>query len=200
MGRSDIRVAVTEGNMTGPGTPLIGTPLEHGLGRALAEAAIFPERCRAYSMLVHHDLVRSNRDTWFCRVLYDPEGPPGQRYSLPPDGAVMRIAGEHARNLLVAADVPDLWAVSASSAEVLLTLGNPLSVPRLAQFTFPGLGPLAVTESRAIQSAGLDSLEYETRPWSCQAEGATLSLRVPPFAFGWVRLRNRLAAAATPGG
>jgi len=195
-GRPDIGIAITEGNMTGPGTPLIGKPLEHGLGRALAEAAMFPERIRSYSMLVHHDLARSNRDTWFCRLLYDPEAAPGQRYSLPTDTAVMRIVGEHALNQVVAAAVDDLWAVSANRGEVLVTLGNPVATPREAEFTLPGLDPLEVIDSQALVGPDLEGPSYETRALPYRVAGPRLHVELPPYSFVWVRLRNRLAQAS----
>lgn len=198
LGRDDIGIAVTEGNMTGPGTPIVGKPHEHGLGRALAEAAIFPARIRSYSMLVHHDLVRSNRDTWFCRILYDPDGAPGKRYSLPLDGAVMQIVGEHALNTPVLADIGELLAVSVNGEQALVTVGNPVAQARDARITVTGLGALDVLEGRAVVAADLDTPIYQAQALPCQADGKTLRLRLPPFSFAWVRLRNTAHGQAVP--
>jgi len=190
LGRSDVRIALTEGNMVGPGTPIIGKPYEHGMGRALAEAAIFPERIRAYSMVVHHDLVRSDRDTWFCRVFYNPDAPPGQRYSLPTDGAVMQIAGEHALNAPVWHDVYDLAALSRNPDGFLLTVGNPLPEARPAQFSLAGIPDLRVQECQAIVAENLDSPAYTVHPVDCATDGAQIRLALPPFSYVWLRFRD----------
>ena len=194
LGRNDIKIAITEGNMIGPGTPIIGKPHEHGMGRALAEAAIFPKRIQSYSMLVHHDLVRSDNATWFCRIFYSPDRKPGKRYSLPADGAVMQIAGEHAVNQAVYADVYEILALSMGKKQLLLTIGNPVATPRPAEIALRGLkDPLHILASQAIVAADLDSPSYMTRPVPCVVDGRTLRLRLPPFSYVSIRLATSLA-------
>ncbi|MBT3297214.1 MAG: hypothetical protein HN383_18255 [Verrucomicrobia bacterium] len=195
LGRNDIKIAITEGNMVGPGTPIIGKPHEHGMGRALAEAAIFPKRIRSYSMLVHHDLVRSDHATWFCRIFYSPDQKPGRRYSLPTDGAVMQIAGEHAMNQAVYADVYEILALSMGKDQLLLTIGNPVSTPRSAEIALRGLRePLRILESQGIVAADLDSPNYTTQPVPCKIDGQVLRLLLPPFSYVSIRLAATHAA------
>ncbi|MBN1554597.1 MAG: hypothetical protein JXA11_07615 [Phycisphaerae bacterium] len=197
LGYKDTKTAMTEGNMAAAG-PLVGSTHEHGMGRALGEAQIFPARARQHAMVIYHDLVHNgscNPDGtggWYARVYYHPDNPKGKRYSLPLDSKVMSIVNEHALRDVILDD----QCVTASqwTDGVLLTAGNALSIPKKIRVRFEGEGLSADKVDVTYFSAeNLDTHKFSTRQWTLapkrEKNDLILNLSLPPYSFCYLRLK-----------
>ena len=197
VGYKDTKIAMTEGNMAAAG-PLVGRVHEHGMGRALGEAQIFPDRAKKQAMVIYHDLVHNGPDNpngegmWFARVYYFPNNPKGKRYGLPLDSVVMKVVNEHALRDVILDDA----CVTASqwSDGVLLTAGNPLSIPKKIRVTFDGKGLSAdATEVTCFRAMNLDTPKYATKQWTltlrAEKDGVVVELTLPPYSFNYLRLK-----------
>jgi hypothetical protein len=185
---------MTEGNMAASG-PMVGKPHEHGMGRALAEATIFPERIRTYATLIYHDLVRSHPpgkqgQSWFARLYYYPENPPGKRYGLPTDAAVMRIMNEHAQREIIYAD--NGICVSQNADGLLLSACNPLPMECPFEFDLQNLTTGGTVHADILHAENLDTARYkkQTRPIALSpvSEETTLRFKAPKFSFTSIRI------------
>jgi hypothetical protein len=198
VGYQKTKLAMTEGNMAAGG-PMVGTPHEHGMGRALGEAQTYPSRIQKYAMWIYHDLVHNGScepdgsGGWFARVYYHPDNPKGKRYSLPLDSKVMGIVNEHAlRDIIL-----DEAGVTASQwmDGILLTAGNPLSIPTKVRVRFEGAGLSAEkTQVTCLSAKDLDSPLFTTRQWEltprAEANGVVVDLAIPPYSFCYLRLKS----------
>ncbi len=149
-GYKKTKLAITEGNVTAR-APMLGKPFEHGMGRALAEAAIYPDRIKRYSLLVQHDLVRSGpkNGTWFCRIFYEPDNPVGKRYELPTAATIMGKMAQHASRKIIF-DSGKGVTVSQSYRDFLVTAGNASDKPKDIVLSFNSLPTRAKNVSMEI--------------------------------------------------
>ncbi len=197
-GYTQTKLAITEGGVAATG-PLVNAPHEHGMGRSLAEAAIYPARIQQYAMLVHHDLVRNDTPqkagTWFCRIFYWPENPKGKRYELPLDAQVMKETGRHGLREIIF-DSGDGTTVSQWADGLLVTSGNPYPVERRVRLTLTGFTP-AETKLTAAgwQSPDLTVMEHTpitvpvTVTPAAAGRPAQVEFTLPPFSFGYFQLQ-----------
>jgi hypothetical protein len=131
-------------------------------------------------------------------VYYHPENPKGKRYSLPLDSKVMSVVNEHAlRDILL-----DDSCVTASqwTDGVLLTAGNPLSVPKNIRVRFEGKGLSTDTiQATCLRAENLDTPKFTTKQWvvAPRAEGKdiVIDLSIPPYSFCYLRIKTADAAA-----
>jgi hypothetical protein len=195
LGYKKTRMAITEGNVAATG-PMVGQPFEHGMGRGLGEAEIFPSRIKKYAMLVHHDLVRSGPEngTWFCRIFYFPKNPKGRRYKLPVTAEIMAVMGRHALREIIADDQG--ITVSQWNDGLFVTAGNAFSIDRNITLTFsnfPG------SENKIIATCytcdNLDTPEFKTHELPVTVDrkdgNAVISLSVPKYSFCFFILNNK---------
>ena len=197
-GYPQVKLAITEGGIAAAG-PLVNAPHEHGMGRSLGEAAIYPARIRQYAMLVHHDLVRNDdpikAGTWFCRIFYWPENPKGKRYELPLDALVMKETGRHGLREIVF-DSGDGTTVSQWTDGLLVTSGNPYPVERRVRITLDGFTP-AQTRLTAAGWRSPDLTVMEHAPISvpvtvtpaANGRPAQAEFTLPPYSFGHFQCR-----------
>ncbi len=192
LGYTKTRLAITEGNMAAAG-PMVGQPFEHGMGRGLGEAEIFPARIKKYAMLVHHDLVRSGRgDTWFCRIFYQPKNPKGQRYKLPVTAEIMAVMGHHALREIIADDQG--VTVSQWNDGLFVTAGNALPIDRTITLTFNNF-PVSEKKITAVcySSETLDTPEFKTREIPVtldrNATNTMVTISVPKYSFCFFNLK-----------
>ncbi|MFA5204709.1 MAG: hypothetical protein WC708_09940 [Lentisphaeria bacterium] len=197
-GYAQVKVAITEGGIAAGG-PLAGAPQEHGMGRSLAEAAIYPARIQQYAMLVHHDLVRNDSPekagTWFCRIFYRPDNPKGKRYELPLDALVMKETGRHGLREIIF-DSGDGTTVSQWSDGLLVTSGNPYPLARRVRLTLDGFTP---TQTRLTatgwQSPDLTVMAHTpitlpvTVTPATAGSPAQVEFTLPPYSFGHFQIR-----------
>ena len=188
LGYTHTQLAMTEGNFAAGG-PLPGAPHEHGMGRSLAEAWIFPARIKKHAMLVHHDLVRSvaQEGTWFCRIFYFPENPKGERYELPLPAQVMKIMGDHALREIIF----DFGGVTVSqwTDGLLVTVGNALATPRPVRLTLDGSREFGPAErANGYRSEDLDTMAFETIQVPVTTDGRTCRITAPPFSFCYFKI------------
>ena len=197
-GYPQTKLAITEGGVAAAG-PLPNAPQEHGMGRSLAEAAIYPARIRQYAMLVHHDLVRNDSPekagTWFCRIFYRPDNPKGKRYELPLDALVMKETGRHGLREIIF-DSGDGTTVSQWTDGLLVTSGNPYPVERRVRLALNGFTP-AQTQLTAAgwRSPDLTVMEHApiavpvTVTPAANGRPAQAEFTLPPYSFGHFQLQ-----------
>jgi hypothetical protein len=185
-GYTKTQMAITEGNVAATGQ-MVGQPWEHGMGRGLGEAEIFPSRLKKYAMLVHHDLVRSGLgDTWYCRIFYKPKNLKGQRYQLPVTAEIMAVMGRHALREIIADDQG--ITVSQWNDGLFVTAGNALPIDRNITLTF---GNFAGTENKITATCytcdNLDTPEFKTTKVPVTVDrkdgNTVVSISVPKYSF-----------------
>jgi len=193
LGYAHTKLAITEGNVGAPPCPITE---EHHMGRSLGEAEIFVERIRQYFMLVHHDMVRNDEPKkagdWFCRILYYPRNPKGQRYKLPLDGEVMKIMNEHAQREIVFNE----RGITASQWQdgLLISAGNALPIARNVILTLKGFDAKdQKIKATCYSTENLDTPKFSTVELgvtvSRQGNQAILSLTVPKYSFCYFRMK-----------
>ncbi len=196
LGYTQTKLAVTETNFGAANCPTLGAPAEHGMGRALGEAEIFPDRINRYSMLVHHDMVRNDEPkvdgTWFCRIFYYPKNPKGQRYKLPLDGQVMKIMGEHALRQIISHK--NGMTVSQWTDGLLISVGNPLPIERKVKLSLENFSAGGEKIPVICFSAeNLDTLDFKIRDLTAgvttEAGSTILTFTVPKYSFCHFRVK-----------
>ncbi len=192
LGYQQTKLAITEGNVGAPPCPITQ---EHNMGRSLGEAEIFIERIQKYFMLVHHDMVRNDEPKkggdWFCRILYYPRNPKGQRYKLPLDGEVMKVMGEHAIRQVIYNNK----GITASqwTDGLLVSAGNALPIERKISFEIPGVSPAGEKVTAVCYStADMDTPVFKTHELTGTVlkkdDGVTITLSVPKYSFCFFRI------------
>ncbi len=135
-GMDKTKVSLTESN-TSFSSEITGRAVEHSMGRALGEAAMWVELIKTYYHVVHHDLIRSGygSGTWFERLYYLTGAPVGHRYALSLDGKVMSVMHRHAERQILLGD--SLLTISRGESDVLVSQGNPYNVPLKSRIQLP---------------------------------------------------------------
>jgi len=183
------KISLTESN-TAFSDEFTGKPVEHSMGRALAEAGIWVDIIKFYHRFVHHDLVRNGYGggTWFSRLYYLPGAPTGHRYSLSLDAKVMSVMHRHADREIMYSDTS--ITVSRSDTDLLISVGNPEALAKPHRITLPRglrINTQAPATGRILIAPSLDSSDITdiTATPGIQTQGAqaTLVMDVPPFSF-----------------
>lgn len=189
-GLTDANISLTEFNTVHLVKGYTGTGLEHSMGRALGEAAIWPDFIRRFNHIVFHDLIRNGygSGTWFSRMDYMPTNPEGQRYRLPLDGKVMAVMHAHATNQILYAD--ETLVVSQGVNGLLVSIGNvePDSVSYNIDLRGRTVSVRGEAAWQCMTVADLGSPAYSAFTLPLEMDGDTLSFTAPAFSFSHIYL------------
>ena len=181
------KLAFTEFNVVYPSKDW-NAKLEHSLGRALGEAAMYPNLAAYSGAVFFHDLVRSGpgEGNWFQRLDYHPESPPDQRYRLQMDAQVMRMVSRHARGRILY-DSGDGVCVSCTDSDLYITIASPKGSARTVALAVP---PTACRrdkcEGETLSCSSLEATEYDyrlTKSAFTSPAAVPLTLTAPPYSF-----------------
>ena len=181
------KLAFTEFNVVWPSKDG-NAKLEHSLGRALGEAAMYPNLATYSGAVFFHDLVRSGpgEGNWFQRLDYHPESPPAQRYRLQIDAQVMRMVSRHGRGRILY-DSGDGVCVSCTDGDLYVTLTNTAAASRSVTFApSPTSCRWDRGEAEVLSCPGIEATEYDyrvTKSALIPPSVAPLTLTAPPFSF-----------------
>ncbi len=196
LGYNNTKLAITEGNVSS-GKPMLGQPFEHGMGRALGEAANYPDRIRRYAMLIHHDLVRSGpqNGTWYCRIFYEPANKPGERYILPTAATVMGKMTGHASRMIIFDSLTGV-AVSQGENDFLFTAGNPTGSAKDVSFKidFPLTAPQELV-TNIICAENMDTPNFKALNGKAFISKADkdqrmIKITLPPYSFTYLTVKK----------
>lgn len=187
-GFAETGLAFTEFSVIGPDPKGWNRALEHSLGRALGEAAIFPNLAGFAAGLFFHDLVRSGpgEGNWFQRLDYHPEAPPESRYRLQIDAQALRLVAPHARGQVLYDDGAGT-CVSCTDTALTVTLANPDPVARDLTLTLTqGACDWLHGRREVLTADSLDACDYAyrlSREAIALPAGPTVTLTAPPFGL-----------------
>lgn len=158
--------------------------LEHCMGRALGEAAIYPFVIEDCGALFSHDLVRSGEGaTFFRRLDYTPAGK--DTYGLPLEARVIGLVAPHAEGEVLHKD----WSgtcVSAHPWGLYLTVANPDEQERSLSLSVHDLPPVHRAELERVSASDLSvadyPYQYHTGPGPVPEDGK-VTLNVAPCSL-----------------
>jgi len=159
-GFADTKLALTEFNPVHPGqlSDDGSKRLEHCMGRALGEAAIYPYMIEDVGASFSHDLVRSGPGaSFFRRVDYTPGSK--ATYSLPLEARVMGLMAAHAQGQVLHKD----WSgvcVSAHPWGLYVTVTNPDSASRELSLRVRDLPPIVRSLGETVTARELSTVDY----------------------------------------
>ena len=189
-GLTNTNISLTEFNVVHVLKNYTGLPLEHSMGRALGEAAIWPDFITRFNHIVFHDLIRNGygHGTWFCRMYYIPGNPAGSRYVLPLDGKVMSVMHRHATNQILQSD--STHVISQGKDAVLLSLSNiqPFSVSYTLSLKSDRGVAVPPAGWQVLSVPDLSSPDYTAYELPVLLNSNVITVEVPAFSFTYLTL------------
>ncbi|AHF94151.1 hypothetical protein OPIT5_06570 [Opitutaceae bacterium TAV5] len=194
-GLVNTRLSLTEYNITQGGKRgITGIPLEHSMGRALGEAAVWPELITRFNHIVFHDLIRNGygHGTWFARIYYMADNPEGHRYVLPLDGKVMAVMHRHATGQILHAD--HAVVVSQRPDSLLVSVANESGVGQTHEIRLNGLegrlrsGDAETVRWKTLAAPSLGTPEHVEFGSAATLAQNTLTVRAPGYSFSHLTL------------
>lgn len=189
-GLKQTSISLTEYNVAHIVPNYTGLPLEQSMGRALAEAAIWPELITRFNYINFHDFIRNGRGhgTWFAQLYYMPDNPQGFRYVLPLPAKVMAVMHRHADNQILHS--ANNLVVSQNQQELLISIGNVESFPTTHILTLKGNRNISTKNTlwHSVAVPDLSNPDYTAFELPVTLKGNQITVNIPAFSFNHITL------------